>query len=104
MDEDSFLIVFIIFILALIIVILVILFVQQGVTLISPSKCPTVKSDYGVIAGRDGRAINTCGPQNNASCTFTEMTLVDAINECNLRSNQCSMFIYDDVGNKMKIV
>jgi len=90
--------------LAIAFVILLVIYIRERSLLIDPSQCPTVKGDYAVLPAVNGHAKTLCGDDDNQKCILPAVTLEQAINNCNFRSDICTMFSFDEVSGTMTII
>lgn len=59
---------------------------------------------FGVHAGVDANALNSCGPSRSDPCIFAINTLVAAQDQCNLLQIVCNAFTFNESTSTMKIV
>ena len=94
----------IIVIMFLIILALIIVAVQAYTVRVHPSTCPKVKGTYAVNPGRTGNILKQCGSGGEA-CTFLDIPDVsEAIHQCDIRADICTIFSYNSTSNTMNIL
>lgn len=72
--------------------------------MIDPGSCPIAVGNYGVIPGKTGNILQTCGPNQNESCVFDAISLENAVKQCDEMSDICSRFTYVSTDNLMQII
>lgn len=70
-------------------------------TSIPPGQCNTDTGTYGVRPGTSGTALVACG---KTSCVFTELTLAQAVSQCDTISNVCSAFSFNCATGTMTVI
>lgn len=78
--------------------------VYQRLYLIESSSCPQIKGDFGVVPNKAGTVLSSCGDDSQQLCQSIAANLGDAINYCNMRSDICEMFTYDNYSGEVSIV
>lgn len=59
---------------------------------------------YGVQLNVDANALVQCGTDRNQTCTFRKNSLSDCVAECDVLSNICQAFTFNEITSTMKIV
>jgi len=89
--------------LAIVIVILFIVVIICGIRTTQNLPCQCFGT-YGIIPGRGGTLLRTCGTNQTTPCVFIQNTINDAINQCDALSNICEGFTYNETQKTMQII
>lgn len=80
------------------------LYFRAMVTLLPPSQCGASYGTYSVDPGRSAQILQTCGSSANQPCTFTEITLSDAVALCDQNADKCDAFFFSEVTRNMSFL
>ena len=90
-------------VLTIIIIVLIFVAIIYGIrsSQIIPCQC---FGSYGIIPGRGGTLLRTCGTNQTTPCVFIQNTINDAISQCDSLSNICQGFSYNETQKIMRII
>lgn len=87
-------------------VIIIMLIIMMAFSLVSQSNIPECNcyGQYGLKIGVDATEKKLCGRTRDKPCIFRKNSLADCVTECNLLSNICEAFTFNEINQTMKIV